>query len=145
MNENVDHWLDSFEKSHKKYIIMPSQSLNSSFLEESFSVTVWSPPDFINRENETRCYLNATFQFLYFNVLFRQLILNVDLYTRMNVQGKSQHFVHNFQKIMIMMDLQKYFGEIYLGGGKFYWSFLYFGKYKDKLSDGCRWIWGVII
>ena len=36
MNEKVDHWLDSFEKFHKKYIIMPSQSLNSSFLEESF-------------------------------------------------------------------------------------------------------------
>ena len=24
MNENLDHWLDSFEKFHKKYIIMPS-------------------------------------------------------------------------------------------------------------------------
>ena len=29
--------------------------------------------------------------------------------------GKRQHFVHNFQKIMIMMELQKCFGEIYLG------------------------------
>ena len=48
MNKKVDHWLDSFEKFHKKYIIMPSQSLNSSFLEESFSVAVQSPPGFIN-------------------------------------------------------------------------------------------------
>ena len=35
MNEKVDHWLDSFENFHKKYIIMPSQSLNSLFIEES--------------------------------------------------------------------------------------------------------------
>ena len=33
MNERVDHWLDSFEKFHKKYIIMPSELLHSSFLE----------------------------------------------------------------------------------------------------------------
>ena len=32
INENVDHWLDSFEKFHKKYIIMPSEALNSSLL-----------------------------------------------------------------------------------------------------------------
>ena len=24
MNEKVDHWLDSFEQFHKKYIILPS-------------------------------------------------------------------------------------------------------------------------
>ena len=58
--------------------------------------------------------------FLYLNVLFRQLILKIGFYTMMNGQGKkNQHFVHNFQKIMIMMELQKYFGEIYLGGGKY--------------------------
>ena len=32
MNENVDHWLDSTEKFHKKYVIMPLESLNCSFL-----------------------------------------------------------------------------------------------------------------
>ena len=58
-NEKVDHWLDYFEKFYKKNIIMPSQSLDSSFLEESLFITVRSPPGFINQENETRCYLNA--------------------------------------------------------------------------------------
>ena len=37
MNEKIDHWLDPIEKFHKKYIIIPLQSLNSSSLEESFS------------------------------------------------------------------------------------------------------------
>ena len=84
MNEKIDDWLDYFEKFHKKYIIMPSLLLYSLFLEESLFVTVKSPPGFINRENETRFYLNATLQLLYFNVHFRQLVLNIDCYTTLN-------------------------------------------------------------
>ena len=49
MNEKVYHWLYSFENFHKKYVIMPSQSLNPSFLEESLFVTVQSPPGFNNQ------------------------------------------------------------------------------------------------
>ena len=32
--------------------------------------------------------------------------------------GGGKIFIHNYQKIMIMKDLQKCFGEIYLGGKK---------------------------
>ena len=49
MDEKLDHWLDCLEKFHKKYIIMPSLSLNSLLIEESLFVTVQSPPGFINR------------------------------------------------------------------------------------------------
>ena len=115
VNKKVDHLLYSFEKFHNKYIIMPQQSLNSSFLEERLFVTVRSRPGFIKRESETICYLNSTFQLLHLNVLFRQFILNIDCYNMMNGQRKIQHFVHNYQKIIIMVELQKSFGEIYLG------------------------------
>ena len=83
MNGKVDHWFYSFGNFHKKYIIMPSESLDSSFLEESLFINVGSPPGFINRENETRYYLNATIQLLYFNFLFRPLILKIGYYTMM--------------------------------------------------------------
>ena len=36
MDEKVNHWLDSFEKFHKKYIIMPSILLNYFFLKRFF-------------------------------------------------------------------------------------------------------------
>ena len=91
-NEKVDHRLDYFEKFNKKYIIMPSKSLNYLFLEESLFVTVQSPPGFINQENKTRFYLNATLQLLYLDVLFRQLVLNIDCYTMLNGQGKNSTF-----------------------------------------------------
>ena len=34
------------------------------------------------------------------------------------LKRESQHLVHNFQNIMILRELQKNFGEIYLGGKK---------------------------
>ena len=40
MDKKVNHWLDFFEKFHKKYIIMPSLSLYYLFIEESLFVTV---------------------------------------------------------------------------------------------------------
>ena len=119
MVEKVYHWFDSFENFYKKYIIMPSILLNSLFIEESLFVTVQSPPGFVNQSNERRCYLNATLQLLYLYVLLRQLVLNIDCYTMLNgLREKSQHFVHNYQKIMIMKEVQKRLGGIYLGGKK---------------------------
>ena len=75
MKEKIDHWLDSFEKCHKKYINMPIESWDSSFPEESGYITDRSPPDFVNQENETRCYSNATIQMLCFNVIIGKLII----------------------------------------------------------------------
>ena len=146
MYEMVYHWLVSFEKSHKKYIGMPSLSLNPLPIEESLFVTVWSPPGFINRENETRCCLNSTFQLLYFNVIFRELVFKINYYTMMNdLKRESQDFLHNFQNIMIMRELQKNVGERYLGGEKIYSYVLHFGKYNNEFSDGCKWIRWVVI
>ena len=85
MDKLVYHCLVSLEKFHKQYIIMPSLSFNPLLIEESLFVTVQSPPGFINRENETRCYLNSTFQLLYFNVLFRELVLKINCYTMLNL------------------------------------------------------------
>ena len=103
MDELVDQCLLSFEKFHKQYIIMPSLSLEPLLIEENPFVTVRSPPGFVNQENETRCYLNSTFQHLYFNVLFRELVFKINCYTMLNgLKRESQHFVHIFQNIMIL-------------------------------------------
>ena len=119
MDELVDHCLVSFEKFHKQYIIMPSLSLKPLLVEENPIFTVRSPPGFVNQENETICYLNSTFQHLYYNVLFRALVFKINCYTMLNgLKTVSQYFVHNFQKIVIFRELQKVFGEIYLGGEK---------------------------
>ena len=100
MNEVVDDCLVTFENFQKQYIIIPSLSLNPLLLEEKPFITVRSPPGFFNQGKDTRCYLNAMFQHLYYNVLFRELVFKINLYTMMNgLKRKSQHFVHNFQKL----------------------------------------------
>ena len=40
MKEKMDHWLYSFEKFHKYYYNVPTESYNSSFPEDSRYITV---------------------------------------------------------------------------------------------------------
>ena len=99
MNERVDHWYDYFENFHKNHIIMPSESLNSSLIEEILFMTVRSPPGLTNKENEAICYLNVTIHMLYFNVSFRQLIINIDCYNMMFGLDKNNNILFIITKI----------------------------------------------
>ena len=65
MKEKLYNCLNSFEKFHQQYIIMPTEFLNSSVPEDGIYTTVIAPPGFVNQENETRCYFNAIIQLLY--------------------------------------------------------------------------------
>ena len=76
-------------KVSQNYIIIPTEPYNYSFTEDSIYIAVRSPPGFINQWNETICYFNATIQLLKRNVLFRQLILKIDLYSMMNSLDKT--------------------------------------------------------
>ena len=96
MNELVDDCLVTSEKFQKQYIIIPSLSLHPLLIEETPFTTVQPPPGLFNPVKDTRCYLNTTFQHLYYNVLFRELVFEINCYTMLNdlVSG-SQYFVHN--------------------------------------------------
>ena len=49
------------------YTIKYEELHDSKIQEESWYVTVLSPSGFINKKDETRCYLNLTIQFQYDN------------------------------------------------------------------------------
>ena len=101
MDELVDHCLFSFENFHKQYIIMPSLSSEPLLIEESPFVTVRSPLGLVNRENETRCDLNSTFQHLYYNVLFGDLLLKINCYTMLNgLKRESQYLFIIFKRLL---------------------------------------------
>ena len=135
MIKNIDHWLDSFKKFHKKYIILLTWSYHSSFPEDCRYTAVRSLPGFINQENETRYYFNATIKLLYCNVIFRQLILNIDWYTMIiSLDKNNKTFPHHYQNIMIVEELYKCFGEIHWGKIHNYWWVIYYYKNKDGLS-----------
>ena len=47
MNKKIDYWIDSFEKFHGQYIIMPAESSNFFVPGESIFITVMKPPGFM--------------------------------------------------------------------------------------------------
>ena len=54
---------------------------------------------------------------LYFNILFRQLILKIDCYTMMiGLDRKIIYFAHNYQKIVIVKHFQNFLVRCIKGG-----------------------------
>ena len=86
---------------------MPTEYSNSSVPEESRFIADTKPPGFINNKYKTRCYFNATIQMLYFDILFRRLILNIDCDNIMNfIDRNDEKFAYHYQKILIVKELQ---------------------------------------
>ena len=52
------------------------------------------------------------------------------------LERKGPHFIHLFQKIMIFRELQKNFGEIYLGGKKTISTDMFF--IVENISTTCQ-------
>ena len=79
----------------------------------------FSPPVFINQKMESRYYLNSTFQVQYFNVIFRQFILNIYFDHNLNNLGLyEKNFASNYQKVMILQELYIFFECMYIGDKK---------------------------
>ena len=80
-----------------------------------------TPTGFINLKK--RCYSNATIQILYFNFIFIRFILNIDCNNMRNSLDKNDNqFASHYQKILILKESQKCFGEMYLCGKKTFLS-----------------------
>ena len=47
--KKIGNWLDSFEIFHQQYIIIPTESCNSSVTEESIYISVITPPGLIDQ------------------------------------------------------------------------------------------------
>ena len=63
--EKINHWLNSLEKFHQNYMIIPTEPYSYSFTKESRYIAGRSPPCFINKETETIFYFNVNIQLLY--------------------------------------------------------------------------------
>ena len=78
-----------------------------------------TPIGFRNDQDELRCYVNSTFQVLFFNICFRTLIMNINSYRILtNLDNSTDDYNGNLQKIMILQVIQHIFCEILIGGKK---------------------------
>ena len=77
------------------------------------------PTGFINKKDEYICYINSTFKVQYFNVIFRQLIMNIDCDLILkNLDFDDNNSASNYQKELILQYLQNIFGHMCIDGQK---------------------------
>ena len=85
--------------------------------EEPCHISSMTPTGLINGQDESICYVNLSFKVLFLNIVFRQLIMNIDC------ENVIEHMYNNeddyrgyIQKIMILQVIQQIFCEILIGG-----------------------------
>ena len=77
------------------------------------------PTGFRNDQDESRCYVNSTFQVLFFNIFFRTLFMNIDCDRMLtNIDNSIDDYNGHIQKIMILRVIQQIFCEMLIGGRK---------------------------
>ena len=70
INDKID-----FNKTH---IIKSNIQHVSNIPEEERFISSMTPIGFRNGQDESRCYVNLSFQVLFFNIFSRTLIMNID-------------------------------------------------------------------
>ena len=73
-DEFINHKVD-FNITH---IIKSDIQQLTNVPEEARFISSMTPTGFRNDQDESRCYVNSTFQVLFFNIFYRTLIMNID-------------------------------------------------------------------
>ena len=100
-------------KISAKYCTFPIKQEEYNIPEEPRYILWMTPTGFINGQDESRCYVNFSFQVLFFDILFRQLIMNFDCEKMLNnLDDSEDDFRSCFQKIVIMKIFNQFFCEM---------------------------------
>ena len=101
---------------NRTYIIQYKEKCDSKINEKIRHIPVITPSGFTIKIHESICYMNLTLQAQYQNIIFIEMILNIDCEYILNQLDTDDHdFILNQQKVVILEELQKIFGQIYIG------------------------------
>ena len=76
-----------------------------------------TPTGFIIGQDESRCYVKLSFKFIFFNIFFIQLIVNIDCDVIIeNLDNSEDHYGCAIQKIVILQVIQQTFFEMLISG-----------------------------
>ena len=77
------------------------------------------PTRFINGQDESICYVNLPFKVIFFNIFFRELIMNTNCDKIIeNLDNSEDDYRNYIQKIVILQVIKHIFCVILIGGGK---------------------------
>ena len=88
-----------------------------------------TPIGFRNVQDESRCYVNSSFQVIFFNIFFRTLIMNINCEIMLtNMDNSTDDYNGHLHKIMILRVIQQILCEIFIGGKKIVKSDVFFSN-----------------
>ena len=113
---------------NNEHIIKCYSVTQSNIPEEPHYISSIPPTAFINGQDESRCYVNSSFQVILFNTFFGQLIMNIDCdKSTENLDNSEYEYRSYFHKIMTLQVIQKIFCEMLIGG-RFVFALIRFSK-----------------
>ena len=78
LGKKMDQFINNKSHFNNTHIIKSIIQPVSNIREEERLISSMTPIVFKNGQDESRCYVNLSFQVLFFNIFFRTLIMNID-------------------------------------------------------------------
>ena len=91
-----------------------------------------TPTGFMNGQDESRYYVNSSFQVHFSNIYFRQLILNGKIIKELD--DSEDEFNSNLQKNLILRVIQQICFEMLFGRRKIFYTDYFF---NHQYQEGC--------
>ena len=116
----MDQFINDKSEFNNTHIIKSNIQHVSNIPEEERFISSMTPIGFRNGQYESRCYVNSSFQVLFFNIyIFRTLIMNIDCDRMLtNLDNSTEDYNGHLQEIMILQVIQQIFFEMLIGGKK---------------------------
>ena len=92
-----------------------------------------TPTGFMNGQDESRYYVNSSFQVHFSNIYFRQLILNGKIIKELD--DSEDEFNSNLQKILILRVIQQICFEMLFGRRKIFYTDYFFNS--EQIEKRC--------
>ena len=117
LGKNMDQFINDKSDFNNTHSINSNIQPVSNIPEEERFISSMTPIGYRNGQDESRCYVNFSFQVLLFNIFFRTLIMNIG-YERVLTNMNNSTYGYNgyVQKIMILQVIQQIFCEILIEG-----------------------------
>ena len=69
-----------------------------------------TPTGLTNGQDESRCYVNSSFQFHFFNIFFTKLVMNIECNKIIeHLDNCEYEFISDFRKFLILQVIQQTF------------------------------------
>ena len=119
LGKNMDQFIYDKNYFNNTHIIKSNIQPVSNIPKEERFISSMTPIGFRNGQDESRCYVNSSFQVLFINNFFGTLIMNTNCKTVLtNMDNITNDYNDNLKKIMILQVIQQIIFKMLIGGKK---------------------------